>query len=42
MGGGVAISQWNATFEGSTLLGVRVCLKMLLKCYFFLLYQFLD
>ena len=35
MGGGVAISQLDANFEGSTLLGVHVCLKMLLKYYFF-------
>lgn len=42
MGGGIAVSQLDANFEGSTLLGVRVCLKMLLKYYFFLLYQFLD
>ena len=42
MGGGVAISQLDANFEGSTLRGVHVCLKMLLKYYFFLLYQCLD
>lgn len=27
MGGNIAISQRNDTFEGSTLRGVRVCLK---------------